>query len=481
MEKEILSAILLDDLDTARALVKNAPEGFAPLADLLEQTQGKPSPLSNLRSRSPKFVTIGASYTCDLRCEMCYSGFSDRSNLYEDYKYFLPEQFAALREWVKGASGVSFVGLGETLYSPYLPEFIKKTGGKVSSVTTSGLPLTQEKAEEFVRSGLGFLNLSFDGDATAGHGGGRELYAQKFWSKVAMLRDVKKAMHSELPSLVLTISVNQENMGQIDDIISQAHQYEVADIILSPMTPLNDALYDKSIFVDYETYKKTLNKILSRWSGNGMRVRINGLHKTLTDSIKTCYYVDNYLNFHGKSERPTICCGPIRIPLENSGVPATRYWNSFPFRYLRYMHFCSEPDQLPVACRNCWVMNLKQYAGECRSFYNHREENAAALPIYQEASRLKREGNISKAEEFFHTVLQTQCDIELKGKASFHLGEIRVMRKHYPEALVLMKQAVRHYFDHKAAFAYLYLLLMLLDEPKDIKKRKPKFYIGYWG
>lgn len=466
----ILDSILADDLRQARTLLsRENPEELRLLAELLTKAENQTPPLMDLKARAPLYLSISASYTCGLRCEMCNSGFHDRTRLYEDYSYFLPEQFDALPEWNDSAKHVFFVGMGETLDSPHIPYFLKRLNGQMSTVITSGVPLNRRMIESLIESKLKILNLSFDGKTSAGHGGGRDSYIQKFWAKVESVQKIKKELGSEYPRITLGVTVNGENIGQLEEIFARAFQNGIREISLIPMIPFGEPLFNKSIFVDFEGSKKKINQLLVRWNKKGMRVDILGFGKTLRDSLKTCPYVDNWINFHGTSDIPKICCGAIDMPLGTAGLSKNQYWNTFPFRYFRYLHFCSEERALPIPCQNCWAKNFKKFSETCR------QEYPEPYRLYIKASRLKSENRIGEAERGFREIARRGTGPSLKGKAFYHLGEIQLARGNYSAALNFMKQAVQHCFDHKMAFAYLYLLFALEEKPRRHKRRK-KFH-----
>lgn len=211
-----------------------------------------------------------------------------------------------------------------------------------------------------------------------------------------------------------------------------------------------------------------------------MHITFLGQTTKMQDSIDPCPYVDNWINFHGKMEKPNICCGSIELPVNISNDSKDNSWNSFPLRYFRYLHFCSNGEKVPYTCQNCWAMDLKQYSQNCAKLYSHPEngeKNEDPTPLYRSASELKRCNQLKKAQELFTKVLTLKIGPEIKGKTYFHLGEIQLVRKDYTRALSYMKLAVQYLFNHEMAFAYLYLLLMLVENPKPIMRRK-KFNLG---
>lgn len=480
MKKEIINSILMDDLKRAELLIAKKPAGFEMLSSLLKKVKDKPVPLKALKSKAPGFVAVRASYACSLRCEMCNSGFHDRTFLYDDYRYFLPEQFDRLSSWINSASNVFLVGEGETLNSPYVNYFLSKITGKHSTIVTNGIPLTGKKIQSFINVKLNVLLLSFDGKLSLGHGKGTEKYIQQFWKKVKLIQKIKKDFNSILPVVKLTIAVANENLNNIEEIIETASKNGITIITLSLMTPLNKEMYRKSIFVNFEESKNKINSIISKWNKKGLSVSTLAFARKLRDSRKVCPFIDNWLLFHGRSKTLEICCDLIEMPLYISDLPQIEHWNSFPFRYFRYLHFCSNQKELPIACKKCVSMNLKEYSQTygslCDHFQSKKRSKRDHLALYTCASRLKQNNLNSRAEKMFLEVLKLKADPELKGKVYFHLGEIELRRKNYRRALRLMKLSVQHCFNHSMAFAYLNLLMMLLGEKK-MKKRRNKFKI----
>ena len=168
----------MDDLKGAELLIAKNPEGFEILSSLLKKLKNKPFPLNSLKAQAPESVVIYTSYTCGLGCEMCSSGFQNRTFLYDDYKYYLPEQFDSLFAWINSATDITFVGLGETLNSPYINYFLSKIIGNHSTIGTNGIPLNKKMIQSFIDTKLNVLFLSFDGKLSLGHGKGKKKYIQ---------------------------------------------------------------------------------------------------------------------------------------------------------------------------------------------------------------------------------------------------------------------------------------------------------------
>ncbi|MCH8156574.1 MAG: hypothetical protein IID18_02285 [Nitrospinae bacterium] len=470
LQKEIITAILTDELDRARALVDRDPERYSLLAKLLKQVRGKSCPLSALTADHPDMVVVFPSYTCGVGCPMCSAGFADRTQLFDDYLHLQPEQFNDFAPWIETASSVIFVGEGETLESPHTIDFLNQVKEKETILYTSGVPLNKKKIRSLIESRLDYLTFSFDGKTSLGHGDGKEKYARKFWSKVRAVQQMKEELESELPVVTLAVTVNLENIDSLDELIEEAVQHGIHDIMLVPMIVYHESFFQKSIFADYASCKSEINAVMAHWNRNGMYVHYMGFHDSILDSAPTCPYVDNWMAINGKG-RTMACDGPVKIPEAVHNLPKEQLWNSFPLRYLRHLHLGSKPDDLPEACRTCWIVNLKEHSREY--FRTGNNDCPEPILIYQAASRMKTEGRFREAEELFQRVIGSGAGAELDGQAWFHLGEMRLSQNDHNEALASFKQSVQYFFDHQMAFVYLYLLLMLEDAP--YARRKEKF------
>ena len=123
-------------------------------------------------------------------------------------------------------------------------------------------------------------------------------------------------------------------------------------------------------------------------------------------------------------------------------------------------------------------MNPKQYAETCRESLEMPVENESrVLALYQKASKLKAEGLLQDAGDSFRGLLEAGVRGELKGKVYYHLGEIKVIENDFSQALEYMERSVQYYFDHRKAFACLYLLMAILEVPAE-GPRRPKYFLN---
>ncbi len=460
-KNKIIRCILTDNLEQAKRLIAQAPaSGLEELSKLLNQTPRNRVPLEGWKSLPPRFITTSVSYTCGIGCEMCNAGFADKTSLFEDYKYLTHKEFDELAPWIESASHVALVGLGETLDSPHLEYFLERLRDKVTFISTSGVPLNRKVIKKLINAKLHYLNLSFDGKTTAGHGGGRDSYIQKFWEKVALTQKTKQVLHVSHPILHLTVAVDSENICQLDNILNLAKSHHIVSTDLIYMVPHNNTLYEKSVFKNLESFRSRINTVMKKWNSLGMRVRI--FEKPKLKSIsESCYFVDKHLMFNLNRQKPDLCCGSLDMPLEIKGLTPEGYWNSFPFRYFRFLQFSGAREILPETCQSCWILHPEKFKG---SFQNGESLKADCQKLYREAGQFKSADKIEEAEDHYKKIVQTARDPQLIGKSWFHLGELSLKTHRQHEALECMKKAVQFCFDHTLAFAYLALLMRSENE-----------------
>lgn len=477
LKQRIIHSILTDDLNRARTLLEENPNEFPLVAELLDRVREKPLPLNHLQSDAAEFVVLFPSYTCGVGCKMCCTGFSDKTQIYEDYFHMNPEQYDSYMTWIEKASYVIYCGLGETLESPHIIYFLEKVRDKVSIIYTSGVPLTREKIRDLIQAELKILTFSFDGKTSLGHGSGSESYIKKFWEKVGWVAQVKKEMNSIFPKVTLNITINQDNQNELSEIIETAKQHGILEIMIDPMTSFDNQNFEKTIFADFENSQNKINPVLDRWNNEGVDVTQTGFSYSFDDS-SSCPYVDNWLTLIGtgpSTVKAGVCEGLLDIPKSVQGFNGKQSWNSFPIRYLRHLHFSSSEKSRPMHCQNCILTNLNNYA-KLSLARNSTEGNEVdtALLEYRRASSLKLKKRWEDARQGFLKVLDNHHDFTLKGKAYFHLGELELNRKNYTEARKYFEMAVQNYYDHDLAFAYLYLTIML-GPPVQRKNIRKKF------
>ncbi len=480
---EVLDLLMTDRLEDAACALARESEPDPVLKNLIARARGRDKPLASLTADLPEYVVVNPSYTCNIGCKMCITGFHNKTEIDPNYKYLSPEQFEKAKPWIRTGTHVFFVGIGETLDSPHLFDFLEDVDGPVKVVTTSGVPLTREKIRMMIETGVQILNFSFDGKTSVGHGDGKDTYIKNIWNKIDLVRKVKEELSSETPVMGLNVTVNRENLSDLDNLFTQARERDIRDILLLPMSVVEDSgrispmLYEKSFGPDFDRCSAEFKNIVDRWNRNGLRLQVNA-YSEYHERAEVCSYVDNTIQIHGLSSGPNICCGKIEMPLTFWDTPPEEYWNSLPFRYFRYLHFVGERKGLPRECQDCWILETRRYYKTCGEALHTAPLKVDPIPVYQEASRLKLEGLWNQAEARFKEVLTLTEDDALKGGVYFHLTEIELGRGNDEEALDCIQKCIQHNFDHKRGWAYLSLLMRITGLPK-VDRRQDKFPLTY--
>ena len=396
---EIIHEILIDNLERAKDLIEIDPKGLEPLLALIGESIQLPPPLKKWKSPLPQFITTSVSYTCSIGCEMCNAGFSDKTKLFDQYKHLSLSEFTALNPWLQSASHVALVGLGETLDSPHIESFLKSVKNKVSFISTSGIPLNEKKIRLLIKSHLHYLNLSFDGKTTAGHGSASKKYIDKFWEKVKLVQKIKQTENVSHPVLHLTIALDRENIDQLSELLRAAKKNGIFSADLIYMVPFNHSLFQKSLFPKWENATAQINAAMETWNNSGMHIRFFE-KSTIENSPKVCYFVDKHIMFNLNRQRPDVCCGSIDMPIKIKNLKPETYWNSFPFRYFRSLHFSKSHEEIPEVCRSCWVLNPEKI-NEKFSRQNKKNLKKNYLDWYNQASLLKLEKKQTLLSLFF--------------------------------------------------------------------------------
>ncbi len=479
-EQEILNLILNDRVADALRAVEGVEESAHSLRTLLKQAAHRPDVFPELTAPYPTHFAISPSYTCNIACEMCNAGFHIDPQPYGGRDFLSPQSWEEILPWIKDATHWCFVGVGETLDSPYLNEFLEKGIDKYTLVTTSGVGLTRRRLGELMNRKLDCLQISFEGDTVVGHGSGRPEYSQNLWEKIELVQEMKQELASTTPHLELHITVNLENLSQMNALFEKAMLRGVEHIVLFPMSvnreaggALVEAVYRQSFAENYEGGRSFLNEIADRWRAKGLHVSFNEYQK-LKEATTPCSYVDNTLLFSGLNVPPKVCCGSLDMPHMPEETGAKAYWNSFPFRYLRYLMFCQPEQRQPRDCQECLATHPARY------FETMREEMSAdtldtvtIYDLYREASEAKRKLRYEEARLQFLMLLDGNLPDNLRSGVWFHLGEMDVLRGEMEAARDCFENALRENFAHKKAFAFLYLVYRILGAP-DYQERQPK-------
>ncbi len=179
----------------------------------------------------PISLSIEPTTACNLGCPECPSGLKqfsrDTGNLKaENFNRWLDQLAPTL-------SYLNFYFQGEPFIHNEILQFISKASaaGIYTSTSTNAHFITEERAEEIIRSGLDRILISIDGTT-------QEVYEQyrvngtlqKVLDGTKLLVEARKNLKSKTPHIIFQFLVVRPNEHQIEDAKQLANEYKVDEI-----------------------------------------------------------------------------------------------------------------------------------------------------------------------------------------------------------------------------------------------------------
>ena len=174
----------------------------------------------------PKIAEFNITENCNGRCMTCNMWKKKTTN--ELTTEEIIDLLHQLREI--GISNIVFVG-GEPLLRRDLPKVVKvskKLGFKYISILTNALLLTEEKAEELIRSGINDIGISIDGigetnDKIRGING----HYKKAVSALETLVKLRESKYSHL-RIRLSTTLMKPNLSEIPKIVEMCKERDIS-------------------------------------------------------------------------------------------------------------------------------------------------------------------------------------------------------------------------------------------------------------
>ncbi len=187
------------------------------------------------RAPRPPFAIIDPVTICNLQCPFCPTG---SGKLQLPRRMLKLDEFQIIVDKLPFVQDVTLHNWGEPLLNPALPDMIgyaKKRRMNVSFDTNLALPLSPERAEAIVSSGLDNMTISLDGAS-------QETYGQyrrggdfnRVIENIRLLVGTKKRLGVTNPAMTWKFIVNRYNEREIDLARDRAKELEVV-FNLSPM------------------------------------------------------------------------------------------------------------------------------------------------------------------------------------------------------------------------------------------------------
>jgi MoaA/NifB/PqqE/SkfB family radical SAM enzyme len=285
-----------------------------------------------------------------------------------------PGLFRDLVDQFHGVEELHLQGLGEPLLHPSFFEMVTHAFRRGIRVTTNSnmTLLTEERAEECVRSGLSWIRVSIDG-ATA------ETYESirvgsrletVLWN-VEQLRKAKKLLRSARPRLFLVLVVMKKNLPELREVVRLAHEHGLEQVFVQhlchdlsdgPLPGQYDSMRDfveeqTLVGRDRRTIQTHFNEAIAVAGQLKVELRLPHIgaprHRAAPSSGKRCDWPwrSAYVAYDGTA----MPCCMIGLPERmNFGSVAGRsfagIWNGEEYRKFRSRLLSNDP---PDVCSTC--------------------------------------------------------------------------------------------------------------------------------
>jgi len=320
--------------------VKNILDGQYILID-----QKKENQLS-----APLKISMNITKRCNLRCKQC---FSDSGEL-RSKELTTTEIYKLFDDMNKNGTFYICIGGGEPFTRKDLFEILEYGNEKdlAISIVSNGLLLTKEIINKLNNLNLDYLWISFEG-LKENHENLRGIGTfEKTLEKLQLLNKYYKG------KTALRMSINKNNIGDIDGLIEIAEKYDIDLIRFTPLLSFGRAK-DKNLVINQEQYIEFLKKMKNIHSDTINIVYPNMPHNKI-------WVGSNGFGCH---------CGKEAIWIDELGkVSPCIFWgdkyNVGNIKNDSYINLCNKSTEISTFIGNDTCLNCKNYKicrGGCRA------------------------------------------------------------------------------------------------------------------
>lgn len=322
----------------------------------------------------PEYVQIEPVGQCNLRCRMCPIQFrtdggpgQPRATMAIDVFRKLVDQFPSMTE-------LQLQGLGEPLLHLQFFEMVRYAAARGIRVSTNTnlTVLSEQRAEECVRSGLQTMHISLDG-ATAATYQAIRLRArfERVLRNLRRLVQAKIRLASALPHLRLVAVAMRENLEELPGLVRLAHDEGIPDIFVQHLchdfgeSSLPERYRPMRSFIDEQTLLHEDPQRVEHFFAAacavaavlGVSLRLPNLkprhHPPGMSGRQRCDWPwrGSYISYDGKAMPCCMVATPDRIhfgDMVQDGVE--QVWNNRKYTEFREQLASSVP---PEVCRSC--------------------------------------------------------------------------------------------------------------------------------
>ncbi len=322
----------------------------------------------------PQYVQIEPVGQCNLRCRMCPIQFRGDGGPGQPRAYMEMDVFRSLVDQFPGMTELQLQGLGEPLLHLHFFDMVRyaaERGIRVSTNTNLTV-LSEQRAEECVRSGLHTMHISLDG-ATAETYQAIRLRArfERVLRNLRRLVQAKIRLASELPHLRLVAVAMRENLEELPGLVKLAHDEGIRTVFVQHLchdfgesslperyTPMRSFIDSQTLLhEDRERVERYFAAARAQAEALGVTLRLPNLkpksHPPGTPGRQRCDWPwrGSYISYDGKAMPCCMVATPDRIhfgDMAQEGVEAV--WNNEKYTAFREQLDASSP---PEVCRSC--------------------------------------------------------------------------------------------------------------------------------
>ncbi|HZW21462.1 radical SAM protein [Noviherbaspirillum sp.] len=322
----------------------------------------------------PEYVQIEPVGQCNLRCRMCPIQFRGEGGPGQPRAFIDPDVFRRLVDQFPSMTELQLQGLGEPLLHPHFFDMVRYAAGRGIRVSTNTnmTVLTDQRAEECVRSGLHTMHISLDGATPETYQAIRlRARFERVLRNLRRLVQAKVRLESTLPHLRLVAVAMRENLEELPGLVALAHAEGIDTVFVQHLchdfgesslpeqyAPMRRFIDDQTLLhEDAERVERCFRAAREQAAALGVALRLPNLvprnHPPGIPGRQRCDWPwrGSYVSYDGKAMPCCMVATPDRIhfgDMAQDGVEAV--WNNEKYTAFREQLDSSAP---PEVCRSC--------------------------------------------------------------------------------------------------------------------------------
>jgi len=195
--------------------------------------------LSSGYTPPPRSIVMELTDRCNLRCRMCWLTIEAEMGIKREFKDELTlAEIERFIDEVKDFKPEIMITGGEPLTRKEFPRIIAHIAryGLTMLVITNGVLLTEDLADQIVKSKVRKLCVSIDGDEeTHDRIRGVKGTYQRAIRGIKLLQEAKTRLHSDIPEIALTCTITRDNLHCLESVIDTSAELGGIKIQYKPL------------------------------------------------------------------------------------------------------------------------------------------------------------------------------------------------------------------------------------------------------